>query len=96
MADKKKDYPIKIKIGKPVPAKRKKEDTGSDKLLKGAVERGNREQAREAKELEMMKKRGMKKGGSIDGVAHKGKTRGKMVTMAKGGMTYKRGGKTKC
>jgi hypothetical protein len=28
---------------------------------------------------------GYKKGGSIDGVAHKGKTKGKMVKMNKGG-----------
>jgi len=35
-----------------------------------------------------------KKGGSIDGVAKKGKTKGKMVKMAGGGM-YRKGGMCK-
>jgi hypothetical protein len=34
---------------------------------------------------------GMKKGGSVDGAAHKGKTKGTMIKMAKGGMTKKGG-----
>jgi len=34
---------------------------------------------------EMAEMKGMKKGGSVDGIAQKGKTKGKMVKMAGGG-----------
>lgn len=59
-----------------------------------AIDRANREQAREAEEMKRMKKKPVPKyakGGSIDGIAKKGKTKGKtegkMVRMARGGMT---------
>jgi hypothetical protein len=118
--------PLKKNPAPPKKAKKEREDNGSDALLKGAVERGNREQAREARDLEMLN-RGKKpmakggkvmkhatkagkamtkksadtmgramvkkamggkmyaKGGSVDGCATKGKTKGKMVKMAMGG-----------
>lgn len=105
-------------------AQERRNSEASERLQRSAVERGNREQAREAnipkrakggkimkhasKAGNAMKKksadtmgRAMKKyakGGKVgkaDGCATKGKTKGKMVTMAMGGMTgYKRGGKT--
>ena len=47
----------------------------------------------EEAEMKGMKKGGMckkyAKGGAIDGVATKGKTKGTMITMAKGGMAKK-------
>lgn len=65
------------------------ENRSADALQKGAIERGNREQARETKEMKMMKKPMKKyaKGGKIDGCATKGKTKTKMVKMAAGGST---------
>ncbi len=102
-------------------AEDRKDAMASAALQRGAIERGNREQARESimpkrakggkvmkhasKAGNAMKKksadtmgRAMKKyakGGSVDGCATKGKTKGKMVKMAMGGMAgYKRGGKT--
>jgi DnaK suppressor protein len=93
------------------------ENRSAESLQRGAVERGNREQARETQDRKakrpmakggkvmkhaskagnaMKKKsadtmgRAMKKyakGGSIDGCATKGKTKTKMVTMARGGKT---------
>lgn len=54
-----------------------------------AIDRANREQAREAEEMKRMKKKPVPKyakGGSIDGVAKKGKTKAKMVKMAMGGL----------
>jgi hypothetical protein len=52
-----------------------------------AVDRANRSQAMEAKEMKMTKKPMKKyaKGGKIDGCATKGKTKTKMVKMAMGG-----------
>lgn len=98
-------------------AEDRRDAAASAALLRGAVERGNREQARETQDLKakrpmakggkVMKKatkagralvkksadtmgRAMvkkyAKGGSIDGCATKGKTKGKMVKMAMGGM----------
>ena len=80
-------------------AAKEPENRPATSLQKGAVERGNREQAREAKETKMMKKPMMKKyakGGSVgkaDGVAKKGKTHTKMVKMAKGGSCGMKKGK---
>ena len=53
----------------------------------GAIDRANRSQATEAKEMKMTKKPMKKyaKGGKIDGCATKGKTKTKMVKMAMGG-----------
>lgn len=92
-------------------AQERRNSEASERLQRSAVERGNREQAREAnipkrakggimkhatKAGKAMKKksadtmgRAMKKyakGGSVDGCATKGKTKGKMVKMAMGGM----------
>jgi Mg-chelatase subunit ChlI len=118
--------PLATRLRKTVKdAEDRKDAAASAALLRGAVERGNREQARETQDLKakrpmakggkvmkhaskagnaMKKKsadtmgRAMKKyakGGSVDGCATKGKTKGKMVKMAMGGMAgYKRGGKT--
>lgn len=74
------------------------ENISAAELQKGAVERGNREQARETKEAKMMKKPMKKyaKGGTVgkaDGIAKKGKTHTKMVKMAKGGMCGMKKGK---
>jgi hypothetical protein len=76
---------------KPTAAPKKPRSLTVEDLQKGAVERGNREQAREAQDLRRMnmKKKPMSnyaKGGKIDGVAKKGKTKGKMVKMAMGGL----------
>jgi hypothetical protein len=77
---------------KPTPTPKKPRPLTVEDLLKDAVERGNRKQAREAEELrrmDMQKKKPMSnyaKGGKIDGVAKKGKTKGKMVKMAMGGL----------
>ena len=110
------------------------ENRSAASLQRGAVERANREQARESampkrakggvmkkatkagkamvkKSADTMGRAMVKKyakGGSIDGCATKGKTKGKMVKMAMGGMMaedmggpammsmpgYKKGGKT--
>jgi hypothetical protein len=98
--------PLATRLRKAAQAARAAEDrknaAASAALQRGAVERGNREQAREDREYEMVfKKKPTKKyakGGSVgkaDGCAKKGKTHTKMVKMAMGGMTgYKRGGKT--
>lgn len=74
------------------------ENRSAESLQRGAIERGNREQAREAqgskakrpmaKGGKAMKKPVKKyaKGGKIDGCATKGKTKTKMVKMAMGGL----------
>lgn len=84
---------LRVPIKKPVPATKakKKEDSGSDELLKGAVERGNREQARESRDYEMMsKKKPMAKGGKVMKCGSKaGKATKKM---AMGGKMYAKGG----
>lgn len=79
------------------PKKREPENRPNTSLQRGAIDRANREQAREAEELRTtnMKKKPMKKyakGGSVgkaDGIAKKGKTHTKMVKMACGGKTKK-------
>lgn len=85
-ADPKKKKPVT----KPGPTRMKKEASPT-RAEYAAIERGNREQAREAGSLKMPKKstgleRKFAKGGPVDGCATKGKTKTKMVKMAMGGM----------
>jgi len=76
-------------VTKPGPTRMKKKASPTHAEY-AAIERGNREQAREAGSLKMLKKgipmKKFAKGGSVDGCATKGKTKTKMVKMAMGGM----------
>lgn len=69
-------------------AENRQNDAAAAALQRGAIDRANREQERETKEMKMMKKPVKKyaKGGKIDGIAKKGKTKTKMVKMAMGGI----------
>ncbi len=70
-------------------ADRKEAGRKSKELDKGAVERGNREQAREAESLMMMRKKrkGMKCGGKVHKMAKGGKVNHKGCGVAKRGLT---------
>jgi hypothetical protein len=68
-----KNYPIRMNLDEisKNTAKKDKASRDAKALQKGAVARGNREQAREANELEMMRKKrkGMKCGGKVHKMA---------------------------
>ena len=71
-------------------ADRKEAERKSKELDKGAVERGNREQAREAESLKELRKRmprGMKYGGKVHKMAKGGKVNHKGCGIAKRGLT---------
>lgn len=86
-----KKYPVRMDMNeiRKNTAGKDKAARGAKELQRGAVARGNREQAREAGELKTMNMRKKKlacggkthkyaKGGKIDGCCVKGKTKGKM------------------
>lgn len=88
-----------MKPAKPKPTAKPKPKPTPTPSVMDAIDRANREQAREAEEMKRMKAGkkpvGMKsggkmkkyaKGGSVDGCASKGKTKTKMVKMAMGGL----------
>ncbi|MFN3706149.1 MAG: hypothetical protein ACK4WM_09200 [Thermoflexales bacterium] len=94
------DKPVVGKRSAPPPTTAKPKKPQITPEMYAAVERGNREQAREAREYELMygRKKAPKapkappkkyaRGGkvsSIDGVARRGHTKAKMVKMARGG-----------
>ena len=71
-------------------ADRKEAERKSKELDKGAVERGNREQKREAESLKKMRERmprGMKCGGKVHKMAKGGKVNHKGCGIAKRGLT---------
>jgi hypothetical protein len=71
-------------------ADRKEAERKSKELDKGAVERGNREQAREAESLKKLRERmprGMKCGGKVHKMAKGGKVNHKGCGIAKRGLT---------
>ncbi len=87
-------YPIRMQLPKPKPAK--PGNRPAPPVTQGDLNRHARTQGEEAKESRVMKKaKGGKasscyaKGGSVssraDGVAKKGRTKTKMITMARGG-----------
>jgi len=57
------------------------EKSGKDVEKKGVKEGSKKDMAMDKKQM-----MGMKKGGGVDGVAKKGKTKGKIVKMCSGGM----------
>ena len=84
-------YPIKLDLSKLPDRSRRDDSRPAPKTTQRDLDRHARMQGEEAKEKNVMKKaKGGKcyaKGGSIDGVAKKGKTKAKMVKMAAGGAT---------
>lgn len=88
-------YPVRInfdEVRKAKAAKAQPQNRPAKPITQKDLDRHARIQGEEAKESKIMQKKAKggkcyAKGGSIDGVAKKGKTKGTMIKMARGGKT---------